>query len=119
MLARVRWCETHGVTGTYPVNKYADHCEYFKDYNPCVVTNAEIRRADSNPIVMDFERTADPTKEPYVQVVEDRAWNIPAGAYRLTPVCAVCEGFGQIEDGNHDLATGEPYRMACPSCSTE
>jgi len=44
--------------------------------------------SDGSGPIMDFERGPDPTKGPYLQVVEDRAWNLPAGAYALVAVDA-------------------------------
>ena len=44
--------------------------------------------------IMDFERTADPTTQPFVQVVEDRAWNVKAGAYLMIPLDALEGGQG-------------------------
>lgn len=81
-----------------------------------------------DPIIMDFERTADPTKECYVQVVEDRGWNIPGGAYEMKPVCANCGGTGErlwtvVDTIDHDrpelgAEVVQEWRP-CLSCSEE
>jgi len=42
--------------------------------------------------VMDFERTPDPTQGPFIQVVEDRGWNIGAGAYLMIALDELAKG---------------------------